>query len=173
MMSLTAVFWLLVIIMGVVGGFRGWAKEILVVFSMIVGLAINWAMLTYIGGAADALQSMNPTLRFGLRATMFLVLAYFGYRTPGLSAVASGKLAREKLQDWMLGLVLGLINGYFLVGTLWYFLHEAGYPFPYVMPPTDPGVLRYLDYMPPNLLSGTPLIFILIASFVFVIVVFI
>ena len=35
--------------------------------------------------------------------SLLLVMAYFGYQTPNLPAFASGKFAREKLQDLLLG----------------------------------------------------------------------
>ena len=88
-------------------------------------------------------------------------------------AKAQNKLfARERLADSLLGVFLGALNGYLIIGTLWWFLIESNYPFPkYITKPTpDPAIIAYL---PPDLL-GIPVIFFAIAvAFLFVIVVFI
>ena len=48
MMTLTAVFWMYVILFGIIGGFRGWAKELLVLFSVLLAIAIDTVLLTYV-----------------------------------------------------------------------------------------------------------------------------
>ncbi|MBI4772297.1 MAG: CvpA family protein, partial [Chloroflexi bacterium] len=150
MMNLTAVFWMFLILFGVIGGFRGWAKEILVVFSMVLALFISYVLEKWVPGVRDAINAQTGGTQVAIRGTLLLILAYFGYQTPGLPASVTSKLAKDKLQDWMLGAVLGMINGYFIIGSLWYYLHVAGYPLPYVTPPTDPNVLRYITYLPPK-----------------------
>ena len=49
MMTLTAVFWMYVILFGIIGGFRGWAKELLVIFSVLLAIAIDTVLLTLCG----------------------------------------------------------------------------------------------------------------------------
>ena len=91
-----------------------------------------------------------------------------------------GSFAREKLQDALLGFVVGAFNGYLLVGSLWYFLHEANYPYPQLILPPEPGkmlgdtALTLLKYAPPRWLIAPPAVyFAVIFSFLFVIVVFV
>ena len=104
MMTLTAVFWMYVILFGIIGGFRGWAKELLVLFSVLLAIA----------------------------------------------------------------------NGYFIVGSIWLYMHQANYPLEYIQPLADPVVTaNYMKYMPPNLLGIPNIYFAIIAAFVFVIIVFI
>ncbi len=173
MMSLSAVFWLFVALFGVIGGFRGWAKEMLVIFSMILALFIQYVLEKFVPGVRDAINLQDGATQVEIRVALILTLAYFGYQTPGLPIGLTGKLAKDKLQDWMLGAVLGAINGYFIIGSVWYYMHLANYPFEFVLAPTDPNVLQYLAYMPPKLL-GEPYIFFAIgAAFVFVIIVFV
>jgi uncharacterized membrane protein required for colicin V production len=179
MMSLPNVFWLMVIMFGVIGTFRGWAKEILVSFSLLLAIAIDRLLFTYVREVQVFLApTAEPNLtQFALRAALVLMLAYFGYQTPHLQAFA-GKLAREKLQDLLLGLVLGLLNGYLMVGTLWYYMQIANYPLtPYILPPTTQEIAattaQYLNYMPPVLLGVPQIYFAIIGAFVFVIIVFI
>lgn len=175
MMTLPAVFWLLVLMFGIVGGFRGWAKEMLALFSMVLALFLIYVLETYVPGIRTALAAQESGLQFILRAILILLLAYFGYQSPNLPlAIFGGKLAREKLQDWLLGTVLGMLNGYFIVGSLWYYLHEANYPWPeFVLPPTPDVAANMIPFLPPKVIGGPPYIFFAIgAAFVFVIIVF-
>ena len=69
---------------------------------------------------------------------------------------------------------LGLVNGYFIAGSIWYYMHQAQYPLPYVQPLPDATVTaNYMKYMPPMLLGIPNIYFAIIAAFVFVIIVFI
>lgn len=179
MMTLPNVFWMFVIMFGVVGSFRGWAKEILAIFSLLLAIAIDTVLFTYVGEVRVVLGDTGQPnmMQFGVRAGLLLVLAFFGYQSPNLQAFAP-KFVREKFQDWLLGFVLGMVNGYVLIGTLWYYMEFAHYPLtPYVMPPTDlqtaAAVATYMKYMPPALLGVPNIYFAIIGAFVFVIIVFI
>ncbi len=176
-MSLSAVFWMMILLFGVIGGFRGWAKEMLVLFSMVLALFILFVLEKYVPGAREALDIPsgglgNPGSQVVVRAMLVLMLAYFGYQTPNVPAFGA-KLARDKLQDWLLGSIIGMVNGYFIVGSLWYYLHIAGYPWPeLISAPVDPTVGEMIAFLPPKVL-GEPYIFFAIgAAFVFVIIVF-
>ena len=116
---------------------------------------------------------------FWMRAGVLAALVFFGYQTPNIPRLSgSNRFARERLQDTLLGLFLGALNGYLIFGTLWYFLVEANYPFTYITAP-DPSTamgeaaVKLLPLLPPMWL-GTPTIYFAIAiAFVFVLVVFI
>jgi hypothetical protein len=41
MMSIIYVFWMYVVLFAIIGWMRGWAKELLVSFSVILSLALN------------------------------------------------------------------------------------------------------------------------------------
>ncbi|MBI3764585.1 MAG: CvpA family protein [Chloroflexi bacterium] len=181
MMSLVAVFWMYVLFFGIVGGMRGWAKEILVIFAMILALFIDTLLKSYVPGFGPALEAQPPLSRFIVRAAFFMLLAFFGYESPALSSLVGAKARREKFQDIMLGGVLGAINGYLIFGTLWFYMADANYPLPSIVSPTDPrvggfvgqGVQEYLKYLPPVMI-GVPYIYFAVAlAFVFVIIVFV
>jgi uncharacterized membrane protein required for colicin V production len=175
--SLVFVFWLLVILFGVIGAMRGWAKEILVSFSMILALTFITLMKNYIGFFITLRQD-TPKLHFGICVFVVGLLVFFGYQTPSIARLAP-KMAREKLQDVMLGAFFGLINGFLIVGSLWFFMYEAKYPFPSI---TDPEVVggavadaakRLLPFLPPRWLGIPWIYFAVVVCFIFVIVVFI
>ncbi len=179
MISLNVIFWMFVILFGLIGSMRGWAKELLVTFSVILSMFILTVLERFVPFIRDTLPVSAPTSLFWLRVLVLLSLAFFGYQTPNLPKLAgTGRFARERLQDTLLGFFLGSINGYLLVGTIWYFLNDARYPFPIVLPP-DPNspmgqaALRLLPFLPPHWL-GTPVIYFAVAlAFVFILVVFI
>src|SRR3990172_12811478 len=98
MMSLSAVFWLFVVLFGVIGGFRGWAKEILVIFSMVLALFLQYVLEKWVPGVRDAINAQTGASQVVIRAGLILLMAYFGYQTPGLPGTLAARLARDKLQ---------------------------------------------------------------------------
>jgi len=172
MMTLTFAFWLYVIIFMVIGGMRGWAKELLVMFSVILALFLLQVMGRYVPPIRDFFTPPNTSTEFWARAIVLVLMVFFGYQTPNITRLAGTKFARERLADSLLGIFLGAVNGFLIVGTLWYFLEDSGYPFPkYISKPSpDPVILAYL---PPRWL-GIPIIYFAIAvAFLFIIIVFI
>jgi uncharacterized membrane protein required for colicin V production len=180
MVGLTAIFWIFVLLFSLIGLMRGWAKELLVTFAMILALFIASVIerfLPFIPATLEAGGSGTPL--FWMRTLILIILVFFGYQTPGLPKLAgSGRFARERLQDSLLGLFLGAINGFLVVGTIWYYLDQAGYPFPLISAP-DPNseigrsALRLIAVLPPNFMAPPTIYFAVAVAFVFVLVVFI
>jgi hypothetical protein len=162
----------------IVGAMRGWAKELLVSFSVILSIFIITVLETYIPFVRDFLIQTGGIPNFWLRSSIVLLLAFFGYQTPNLQRLAGARFARERLQDTLLGLFIGALNGYLIVGTLWFFLHESGYPFPNIFPPTpgDPigdSALELISWLPPRWLGIPSIYFAVAIAFAFVVIVFI
>ena len=176
MMSIVYIFWMYVILFAIVGGMRGWAKELLVAFSVILALALNHVIRRYIPVAA-ALPESDVTL-FWVRTIVLLVLVFFGYQTVITISRLAARAARERLQDTLFGVILGAFNGYLIAGTILYYMHVADYPFENVITkPQDPALLQTVNqmmlYMPPQLLGEPGIYFAVILAFIFVIVVYI
>lgn len=176
MMSIVYVFWMYVILFGVIGAMRGWAKELLVAFSVILSLALNHVLRKYIP-LASGMAETDPSL-FWVRTIILLVLVYFGYQTVVSIPHLAARAARERLQDTLFGAFLGGLNGYLIAGTILYYVNIADYPFQNVISkPTDPNLLQAVNqmmlYMPPQLLGEPGIYFAMILAFVFVIVVYI
>jgi hypothetical protein len=173
-MSMPMVFWCLVVLFAVIGSLRGWAKELLVACSLVLALFINLLIDKY---AAPLLATLSIQQVFLVRAGVFCVLAYFGYLTPRLPWIPGERFMRDRLQDWLLGIVLGALNGALLAGSIWFFLHRAGYPFPGLenarLAAANPDVAAMIKLMPPILLGETWVFVAVAAAFVFVIVVFV
>ena len=176
MMSIVYLFWMYVILFAIVGGMRGWAKELLVSFSVILALALNHVLRRYIPIA----QSLNETdvSLFWVRTIILIVLVYFGYQTVVSIPHLASKATRERLQDTLFGIILGAVNGYLIAGTILFYMHVANYPFPNIISkPADPALQQTVNqmmlYMPPQLLGEPGIYFAIILAFVFVLVVYI
>lgn len=180
MVSLVVVFWMYVILFGVIGAMRGWARELLVSFSVILALFIISVLERFVPFVNTTLSSIPATL-FWLRVAIVIALVFFGYQTPNIPRLAAqNRFARERLQDILLGVFLGAFNGYLAVGTIWYYLDAAGYPFPNLIQaplagtPVFEASQRMIAMMPPQLLGTSSAIYFAVAlSFAFVLVVFI
>ena len=176
MMSIVYVFWMYVILFALVGWMRGWAKELLVAFSVILALALNHVLRRYIP-IAQNLPDTDVSL-FWVRTIILLVLVYFGYQTVISIPHLAAKSRTERLQDTLFGAFLGGLNGYLVAGTVLYYMHIADYPFSNVVSkPTDPAIIQtvaqMMQYMPPTLLGEPGIYFAIILAFVFVLVVYI
>lgn len=176
MISIISLFWMIVVIFAFVGWMRGWAKELLVSFSVILSLALNHVIRRYVPMAAN-LPETDASL-FWVRTIILLVLVYFGYQTVISIPHLAAKGRTERLQDTLFGAFLGALNGYFVAGSILYYVHIADYAFQTVITkPVDPVLLeqvnRMMLYMPPQLLGEPGIYFAIILAFVFVLVVYI
>jgi len=200
MISILTAFWMFVILFGLIGAMRGWAKELLVVFSVVLALFLIYVLESYTqylvpfnevlarvenlpaGATFESLPAaVQEELRtqFWSRATIVFLLSFFGYQTPRL-AVIRDKARRERIQDILMGVVMGLVSGFFIMGTLWWYMAAAHYPFgPEILAP-QPGTpmgdaaINILKYFPPVFASNQiGLFFAVVVAFMFVLVVFI
>lgn len=176
MMSIVYLFWMYVILFGVIGAMRGWAKELLVLFSCITALAVNLLLDKYVPLVRDL--PANSSSVFWIHSLIMVSLVYFGYQTVSIVPRLSSKAARERLQDALFGAVVGAINGYFIAGSLLFYNHVAEYPYKNIISPaTDPATIAAIDtmlkYMPPRLLGEPGIYFAVILILVFIIVVYI
>jgi uncharacterized membrane protein required for colicin V production len=178
MVSMTVLFWLFVVLFAIIGAMRGWAKEILVTFSVLLALFIIVLMETYLPLMSPD-SGINQTTRFWIQTGVIIILVFFGYQTPNLRALAGPRFARDRVQDLLLGLILGAINGYLIVGSIWFYMAEAGYPFdPYFIAPNantamGEAAINLLQKMPPAYLVPPWIYFAVAVAFLFVVVVFI
>lgn len=167
-------FYLLIGMFGLIGAMRGWAKELLVTFSVILAIFLLTLFEKFglFGNRTIVVSS------FWVRSLLVGGLAFFGYQTGLLQRfVGSNRLAREKVQDALLGLLVGLLNGYMIVGSIWFFMHEAGYPFEnFIAPPSGEAgdyIKNLINYMPPGFFGEPYIYFAVGLAFLFVLVVFI
>jgi len=177
MVSLVALFWLLVALFAVIGAMRGWSKELLVTSALVLGLFLNAILESYVGPYRDAVASAQPMTRFLVLGGLLVGLSFFGYQSPNLPQLQP-KVVRERLEEMLLGFVLGGLNGYLLIGSLWFYLDKAGYPLNLVLRPEEGSALAnqiqsMVQFMPPAVLPIPYVYFAVGIVFVLVIVVFV
>jgi hypothetical protein len=175
MMSVIYIFWMYVLLFAIIGAMRGWAKELLVAFSVVTALAVNLLLEKYIPLVRDLDKASGSV--FWIRTLILIALVYFGYQTVSISRFAS-KAVRERLQDALFGAVLGGLNGYLVAGTILFYNHVANYPYrDIISPATDPAIIQAIDvmmkYMPPRFLGEPGIYFAVIIILIFIIVVYI
>jgi len=173
MISLSALFYILVILFIMIGAMRGWAKEMLVSFSIILAIFIIVVIMPMV------VKDTTPERLFFLRVAVIIGCAFFGYQTPNFRRIAeSGRFIRNAARDVIMGSFVGAINGYLIVGSLWFYLATAGYPFPQISAPdgaTEAGIaaMRILDAALPGHLAAPNIYYAIAISFVIVLVMFI
>lgn len=174
MISLVHVFWMYVILFAVIGFLRGWAKELLVGFAVVVAVALNFLLHSY-APMVKNLPEPDLTL-FWVRSIILATLVYFGYQTVISIARLQAGGRRERLQDSLFGLFLGGVNGYLVMGTFWYYWHSAGYPGGFYQQggaAATRAIEVMINYMPPHILGSPGIYFAVIIVLIFILVVYV
>ena len=174
---MVTVFAMFLLIFGFIGSVRGWAKELLIVISVVLGLAAI-SLVEDLLGMKNTLFRTNISLQYWFRTLLILVLVFFGYQSPSLPRLQKATEKRGKIQDSLLGFVFGLVSGFFVIGTLWSFASQAQYPnlMKYIGPvPAELSDLttRVMNLLPPVWLDQPTTVFIfIVVAFIFAIVYF-
>ena len=175
MLQLSTFLWVMIALFGAVGFLRGWTKEIVATAGIILALFTLWQLQSTL--IQPITQGASGEQRFDLYTGFFLLITFFAYQTPSTAArLSDGRMwstRREGLQERLLGLVIGAVNGYLIFGTLWYFLDVNGYPFaPFITAPIPGSASAQMVSSLPLifLVQGNLLTILVIVLFLFVIV---
>ena len=179
MVSLAVLFYIFIFIFALIGAIRGGAKEVIATFSVVLGLYIIAVLQSYVPAVESYITNSPITSQIGFKSIVLGGIVFCGYQTPNLPMFNQNqRFRRDRLQDLILGFMVGALNGFMIFGSLWYFIHEANYPYSFVLAPiagTPAGeaAMQLIPMLPPTWLV-TPLNYLAIAlSFMFVLVVFI
>jgi hypothetical protein len=179
MIALVIVFYMFLFVFGFAGSTRGWAKELLLIFGVILGLAVI-VLIETLSALIGPFLTSNPTIQYWVRVSIILAMTFFGYQSPKLSRLVKATEKKDRIQDILLGIIMGVIAGYFVVGTLWSYSAQAGYPMfnKYIIPPNTPELAETTDnllkILPPVWLAKAPLIYVVVVAIsIFIIVVFV
>ncbi|QPC81926.1 CvpA family protein [Phototrophicus methaneseepsis] len=130
MLELSIIVYLMMAYFGYIGTLRGFTKEVISLAGIMLGL---FAMFQFDSTIRfELFASLPPDQLFYVQCVIFLVIVFFAYQQRaivGIQAVrerAGGGRSRDRgrdpLQSRVLGGLIGLLNGYLVGGTLWYFL---------------------------------------------------
>jgi len=179
MVSLAVLFYIFIFIFALIGAIRGLAKEVIATFSVFLGLYVLAVLQSYVPAVESYMTNSPVTSQIGFKAFVVGGIVFCGYQTPNLPMfVQSQRFDRNRLQDLILGFMVGAINGFMIFGSLWYFIHEGNYPYSFVLAPiagTPAGeaALQLIPLLPPAWLVSPFIYFAIALSFMFVLVVFI
>ena len=194
MISLFAIFWITVGFFALIGAMRGWSKEVVAMAGLTLSLftintfgSILIRLLGGIGGDAPVADIMIQMSRqFWILGGIHMLIAFFSYQSVAL--IRARLAPRERIQERLLGLIFGAVNGYLVLGTLWSLLEyrltddgwlrlPANFPYafePYVTRPVaiNPAQELLLTHLPiPWLIPWLPILIVLIFLFVIVVVI--
>lgn len=172
MIAIENVLLIFMVISAVSGTMRRASKEILVSFAVVFGMFVITLIETYLPPVQDMIKvsatdqaAANTVL--SIRMVIFTLAVFFGYQTPQLPLIlqrGAGRLASNRMQNILLGFFLGFINGFLIVGSIWWFIDQARYPFPqFISPALSETARTALVFLPPVWLMTVPLIFIAVA----------
>lgn len=183
MIYVHTVFWLLVILFGIIGAFRGASKELLVTAALILFLFINYLLE---GNLFESIMSMEDAVAgakvlFWTRTILLTGLTLAGYQIPDSKSKFKDRIAGSDRVDKISGFLMGGINGYLVWGSLWFFMVQAQEKAPeflkFFLPNagdassvlgTGPTIL---DFLPPDRLQGGWLYAVVIFMFIFILVI--
>jgi hypothetical protein len=145
-------FLMLLTVFAIIGIVRGYPRELGVTTMLLVALfVLEFLNERYQGLVDQALGIVTGQDEIGpLRAWVFVitlvVIAFITYQ--GQTLAFPGKAGRL-----FFDLGTGLLNGYLLVGSIWYYLHQAGWPGLPVMEPFTAFYQAAVRLLPPAVFS--------------------
>ncbi len=179
MVSLAVLFYIFIVIFALIGAIRGWAKEVTATFSVFLSLFILAVLQSFVPAVDTYLNNSPVSSQVTFKLFTLGVVVFAGYQTPNLPMFMQNQhFKRNQMQDVILGFLIGGFNGYMIYGSLWYFIHEGGYPFSFVLAPiagTPAGqaALQLIPLLPPVWLVAPGIYFAIAIAFLFVLMVFI
>lgn len=180
MLELVTLIWISVAAFAAIGLTRGWTKEIIALAGITLGL---FALHQFDAILRQQLLALfSPQNKFFVQTGILLLIAFFAYQTRGFVSGRSDSDhqdgGRDALQSRVLGGIVGALNGYFVSGSVWYFMHINEYPLsPYIEAPADASLsASTVNNLPLYVLAGgpgtagDPLTLVVIVLFVLVLV---
>lgn len=144
------VFLIVILIFGAIGVVRGYQRELGVTTMLLITLfMLEFLTTTAFGERIDGFLSGTGMSEQAL-ATMWtfvavgaiLLVTFISYQGLGLAYPGSGK-------NNFVSLIVGLINGYLIAGSIWYYLAQANYPLADVVPNYTSFYDFFVQILPP------------------------
>ncbi len=151
MISLASLMWATAIFFAFMGALRGWNRELVGTAGIILGVFAIFQFDSLLRGTLYVLMSNDQI--FGVQLIIFMIIVFLAYRSQG---IVDSTDRRGRVQSGILGTIVGFINGYFVAGSIWYFLDINLYPFPQFVTAPAPGSVSFqaIESMPIVLLGG-------------------
>lgn len=182
MINANLVFVIFIIIFGLIGAMRGWVREVIVTASLVLALFVLNQLGDKWNGLVGGFAAQHSSEQWILRVAPLLVIAFFGYLGPAIVRNRFEQTPRGKVEQASLAFIVGMVNGYILFSTLMFIAWRSGMldnpPTPgtnqsplFSAPVGGWGEFFFIKSAALAVLQGSTLIIVLIAIFLFVIVV--
>lgn len=151
MISFVSLMWATAIFFAFMGVLRGWNRELVGTAGIVLGVFAIFQFDSLLRGTIYLLMSNDQI--FGVQLIVFTTIVFLAYRSQG---IVDPPDRRGRIQGGILGALVGFGNGYFVAGSIWYFLDINLYPFPqFVTAPSETSVsFQAIETMPIVLLGG-------------------
>lgn len=198
MISLQFIFFFMVIFFAMIGYMRGWQREVIALSGLLAAVAMlhqfGDSLTGLIGSLTGGPNLVDPYAvrrqQFWIQTVFIVIVAFFSYQVVARLADQAmggrlGERLRSGLERRILGALVGAINGYLLIGSLWGFLEyqitSGGYvrlplgePYPFdpstiVRPIADASAAAIADMLPLGAFSPTVWLLLFFVSFFIVI----
>lgn len=191
MISLAAAFWIMVAFFAVIGTQRTWTREIVASLGLVLSLFIIDFFMPLLFGRlyGDNFDESIWRMQIIIMGSLHLFIAFISYAGPTITDRFGGRLKiRDNLQDKLMALLVGAVNGWLVVGTMWGLLNyrvvangdwvptdPAPYPFPFVVRPPAGEFDTLMSFLPiPFLVEGQyllPVILVILLIFVLIVMI--
>lgn len=163
-----SLFIVLILLFGMVGVVRSWERELGVTTMLLISLFL--IIFLFGAEASGRITGRMSILGMGdqqvtvlvslLAVLLLLVIAFISYQGIGLTYPGSGKKPT-------LSLAVGLINGYLLAGSIWYYLARADWPMMSVVPTYSAFYNFFVRLLPPAIFGWQFFILLAVAMLIF------
>lgn len=145
-------------VFGIVGWVRGFFKELGITLIIIAALIAVYLIDARIS------DRLPDWLELPLYAGILIFGVLVAYQGQTISFQGKDPPGFEG-DVW--GILIGLLNGWLVIGTLWYYIHRYNYPFIKITPPLSGLALQLIGYLPFTLIPTSWLQYVLIGALLF------
>lgn len=161
------VFLVMIALFGAIGIVRGWNNELGVTTMLLLTLfVITFLFPTDATGRIDSLllgigidDDQLIVITSLTAVVMLLVVTFVSYQGLGLTYPGGKK-------NSLLSLLIGLVNGYLLAGSIWYYLERANWPLANVTEPFSDFYKFFSQILPPAIFPWQFFILLAVAMLV-------
>ena len=152
---------------GAIGVVRGYQRELGVTTMLLLALfVIEFFMATALGDRVTAVlsnagvsETQIATIVDLTACAVLLFVTFISYQGLGLIYPGSGR-------NHFLSLLIGLLNGYLLAGSIWWYLQSAGWPIGKVTETYTPVYEFLVKLLPPEIFGWQFFILVAVAMLI-------
>ena len=156
MIELLALLFVMTVLWGVFGFFRGLNRELIATAGIILAMFALFQFDSLLRNTL--LGGVSTDQVFLIQTLIFVIIVFFAYQTRTFFGRDVGRDGRNTSQNSVLGALVGALNGYLIWGTIWYFMDINEYPLsPYIIAPAPGSVSdQARNALPLVFLGGGP-----------------